>query len=380
MRILILANTYQCISGSDVIFAETSKRWFRWGHKTTIITNEKGTDFCLSRGISQKNVITWSGSFSDSYGIYLSSLAKTISSIFRSLNQKVSNFDMVYSSSIFWPDVLPGLILKLRNPRVQLAVGIYIVFPNPFKNEKYHGGYLKSLALYICQVISFIVVRKAFDYVITSSESCKKGLNEKFKQPKLRILAIRGGVDLKEINRVIVRNKAFDVLYLGRFHSQKGLLDLLDIWQYVVRNLPDKRLLLAGGGPLENTLRSEVKSRKVASSVYFTGEVDGKEKYTLIKSSRLFVSASKYNTGDIALDEALACGVPGLIYDLPDLDYGGGVVKIPIGEKRTMAKAVIELLQDSNRRNKLGKTGQLFIKKYDWNTRAKILLEWLQGG
>ncbi len=378
MKILIYANDYHLVSGGDVIFAEIAKRWIKQGHEIQIVTNEKGTEYCLSKEIPVSNITTWQSSSVDKFGTFISEPIKSILATYRELHTKHIRVDAIFASSFFWPDLFPGIISKIRNPRAKLLVGAYLLFPKPLSRKKYSGGFWKATALYLSQKISLKLISSFVDIVLTASEHDKPRFYNKKQLNEISVYAIRGGVEANFIGRVRKQKKIYDALYFGRFHSQKGLFDLLDIWKKILAVKPKAKLLLAGGGPLEKSIREKAIKMGIISSISFSGVVSGTAKYKLLKSAKIFISASRFDTGNIALDEVLACGVPGIVYDLPHLNYMDGVIKIPIGHKVQMEKEIIKLLKSGKTRQRLGRAGRKFIKKFDWNIGAEKVLKLIQ--
>src|SRR5690606_37425621 len=58
---------------------------------------------------------------------------------------------------------------------------------------------------------------------------------------------------------------------IARLSPEKNHLGLLEAWSHVVRELPDAVLLIAGGGPEEETLRSEIQRLQLEDRVQLLG-------------------------------------------------------------------------------------------------------------
>jgi glycosyltransferase involved in cell wall biosynthesis len=352
-----------------MIFANLAKIFIKSSNNVTIVTNEKGYDFCVSQKVPGSAVSIQSSSWVDIYPVALVEAYKTIISTIRELFVDRHNPQLIFSSSFFLPDLIPAIIAKVKNPHAKLVVGVYLLFPSIFSFKKYHGGQLKLLILYLFQQISLVLIKLFSDLVLTASEKDTKLFNN--------AIAIRGGVDFKQIKKIKNIGKKYDVVYFGRFHSQKGLMDLLDIWQKIYKKRPSTSFLMAGTGPLEEEIITKAKKIKIFDRITFTGLLSGAKKYKILKRCRLFTSASRFDTGNMALDETLACGVPGIVYDLEHLNYPQGVIKVPVGNKNRMVRETISLLNNTYLRSKMGKNGKEFIKRYDWESISKKILNLL---
>ena len=360
MKVLIYSNTFYLISGGDVIYANLGRKFHKDGHGLKIVTNENGRLFCLGQGIRDVCIIVQRSSWVDFLPLFFVELYKTLISTIREIFANRNKPDVIFSSSFFLPDIIPAVIEKIKNPHAKLIVGVYLPFPSPLSFKKYHGGQIKLLFLYLSQQISLFLIHRFANLVLTASQ----------KDTNLfaSALAIRGGIDFHKINKTKKQKKKFDLVYFGRFHSQKGIIDLLDIWKWVKEKRPRTNFLMVGAGPLQHEIVERSKHLGIYQDITFTGVLKGAKKYKTLCSARLFTSASRFDTGNMALDETLACGVPGVVYDIDYLDYQSGVIKIPLGKKHEMAKAILKILDDKDKIKEMGLLGKRFIRNFDWGT------------
>lgn len=368
MRIVIFANAFHTISGGDKIFVEFAKYWIPAGEKVKVITNKSGRLFAMENGLAYKHIQLWPASFSDKLGIFISSAYKTTNSLVRSFFISPKSIDVIFSASFIWPDLFPGLILKLKKPQIKWIVACYVFLPNPFL-KTYRGNRFNGIILYLVQKISLILINLFADAAFVASKLDLDRFSE-----RVHVKTVRGGVDYHFFSKLPTQRKVFDAVFVGRFHPQKNVDDLLDIWKNITKKRRGAKLALIGGGYMEDELKEQVYANKMGENILFLGILDGLEKARILKSSKVFLSASKFDSGNIALDEALASGVPGVVYNLPRLDYPEGVVKIPRGDERDFTKAVLGLLEKEKWRRGLSVKGQRFASSLDWNIKAKEAL------
>lgn len=378
MKIAITANALHTntLTGGDKIFVECAKRWILWGHSVLIITTEAGYIYCVKNGISPNNILVWRMVFFDRFGFPLAILAKTILSFFYSLLILREHFDILFASSFFFPDIIPAIILKIRTPAAHLATSFYI-FTKKIPGSDYSGGKIKGFFFYLNEALSlFIIKRFGSSALVASSYDLKhfallKGFD------KHRIMAVGGGVDNKFFASVPKQVIRYDAVFVGRFQPQKCIDELIIIWSMVVKKDPKRKLALIGGGPQESMLRSLVSQKHLDKNVHFLGVLDGIEKAMILKSSRMFISASRFDTGNIALDEALACAIPGIVYNLPQLAYSKGVVKIPIGNHHKFCDAIFDIISHKVTRDGLSQDAVYYAQTIDWDIKAKQILTFL---
>ena len=374
MNIVIFANIIHTntLTGGDKIFVECAKRWLL-EHSVTIVTNQIGYQYCRENGIPSNNLVIWSASWSDALGVYAAMTVKALICIFHSLFFKLEKVDVVFASSLFLPDVIPAVMLKLRNPGANLVTAAYL-FTTKRWGSDYSGGKIKGLLFYINEIIFFFLSKKYHGSILTASEFDRQRLIQLERADKQRVLAVRGGVDNALFASVPSQFVQYDAVFVGRFHPQKCLFELIEIWGKMVERDPGLTLVLVGGGQLDNELRQLVQDKDLQKNVLFLGILDGVAKIKVLRSSKIFVSASEYDSGNIALDEALACGVPGVVYDLPRLNYPGGVIKVPVGNQTMFIEAVRTLLLHGDKRDQLSLDALRFAKEIDWdNTANKIV-------
>lgn len=103
-----------------------------------------------------------------------------------------------------------------------------------------------------------------------------------------------------------------DGVFLGivaRFGSHKGHLRLIEAFETLAKQYPDVRLLIVGGGgPLENEVRSSAARSAARERIHFTGFLaDPLPAYRAL--DLLVIPSTNEGMANAAL-EAMACGVP----------------------------------------------------------------------
>lgn len=106
---------------------------------------------------------------------------------------------------------------------------------------------------------------------------------------------------------VVVCNRSWSVPY--------GVDDLAQAFVIAHQQLPGLRLLLAGEGPQSRRIRQTL--APVADAVHFPGWVAREDLPAYYGAGDLFVSPSHCDGSSVSLLEALACGRPVLVSDIP---------------------------------------------------------------
>jgi phosphatidylinositol alpha-mannosyltransferase len=167
--------------------------------------------------------------------------------------------------------------------------------------------------------------------------------------------------------------------FMGRFNEpRKGLKVLIDALPIISRFLPNVEVLVAGPGDSDEFL-SQV-DPQLRSRIKFLGRLSEEEKADFMSSVGAYIGP---NTGGesfgIILAEALAGGAAVVASDIPAFDavlQHGKYGRLFKSENATdLAKVVIDLFRDPEKRDELAKLGQDYAQKFDWDVVAKDIFE-----
>jgi glycosyltransferase involved in cell wall biosynthesis len=152
--------------------------------------------------------------------------------------------------------------------------------------------------------------------------------------------------------------KAVDptVISVANFRPQKNHEMLLRAFAKVLRQMPEARLLLVGGGEREEEIRRLAGSLGIDETVEFTGYVD--DVWPYLSRSHVFALSSSYEPLGVAVLEGMAAGLPVVataVGGVPELvrPEANGVL-VPGDDVGAMAAALLDLLGDRGRAERLG--------------------------
>jgi len=163
--------------------------------------------------------------------------------------------------------------------------------------------------------------------------------------------------------------------FIGRFEEpRKGLSILVDALPVISRFAPDVRVLVAGPGDPEEVIENI--DPQLRQRFEFLGKITEDEKADFMSSVAVYVAP---NTGGesfgIILAEALAGGACVVASDIPafdDLLGQGEYGALFESESATeLAKVVIDLLRDENKRKELSSRGKERARLFDWTVVAE---------
>jgi glycosyltransferase involved in cell wall biosynthesis len=152
----------------------------------------------------------------------------------------------------------------------------------------------------------------------------------------------------------------------------------------VLRNVPNVRFLLLGGGSLTWKLKSMVHELGVQEAVQFIGFVPHDEIFYYLKNSDIYVSTSLSDGTSASLLEAMISGLACLVSNIPGnrewIYDGENGILFPVRDHEKLAQKIILLAEDKNLRKKLGEKASITVReRANWEKNSKILYERLES-
>lgn len=373
------------LSGGDRIFIEFAKR-LRQKYQVVIHVWKEGWEMCQRQNLLEGvifqliKVDNWCR-----FGFIVCYLARILESVWSAFYIKLDNDKntYLYSASEFWMDSLPAFILKQRYSKTRWIVGSFQTAPNPLKgftSGRRESTYkLSAFANWLVQLPIKPLIKKWADIVLVNNEEERKYFKNLDRQNK--VLVILGAVNIDQINQFRLRNKfskIYDAVFQGRFHPQKGVGELIEIWRLVANKKPAAKLAMIGDGPLMYEVKNKIKELKLENNIDLFGYVfDGPLKYKIFSQSKLVVHPAFYDSGGMASAEGMAFGIPCIGFDLESYRsyYPEGMVKVKIGDLNKFANEILSLLENEKKRKQLGQEAQNMINKnWSWDQRVDQLL------
>ena len=171
------------------------------------------------------------------------------------------------------------------------------------------------------------------------------------------------------------------VLFLGQHALHKGIIPLIEAVRTVWREKPDVGLVIAGN-PTAHTRDIEAHIRGLAAEeqrrIHLIGKFQEAEKRAIMAACRVFVSVSPFESFGIVFLEAwrekrpvIGCrrGASSRIID----EFRDGLL-VPDHDPRTLAGAIIEVLEDESRATLMGEAGfRKVAARYSWDN---IIARW----
>lgn len=176
------------------------------------------------------------------------------------------------------------------------------------------------------------------------------------------------------------------ILFMGTIYTFSGLDRVFSEFPRVLARHPAAKLLIVGCGDDEERLKTLAAQLGLTGNVIFGGLQSYADLPGIIRSCDVCINPFELNgiTNDILptkLFQYLACGKPVVATELP------GTLPFLTGEQHGMiycplesfADCIADLLDDSQRRERLGRSGiQTTTSKYEWTRIAEQMISLIQ--
>ena len=217
-------------------------------------------------------------------------------------------------------------------------------------------------------------IGRLVDKYIAVSHAAERHLVGNKRVPKNKIRVIHNGRDLDRFAPADARRRAATraalglgdapaILTMARLDDQKGHRHLIDALAMIARRRPNLVTLLAGDGPLEQSLQAQCAARGITDRVRFLGY--RRDVPELLEAADIVVLPSLYEGLPLAAIEALAAGRPMVA---TDVDGAPEVVVhektgllVPPANPAALAAAIERLLDDPALASRLARDGRKFV-------------------
>ncbi|MGC8622094.1 MAG: glycosyltransferase family 4 protein [Caldisphaera sp.] len=171
----------------------------------------------------------------------------------------------------------------------------------------------------------------------------------------------------------------YDICFMAaRLEPEKGIFDMLVIVHYIKKivNYNIKAVVLGRfiNDRTEKIFLSKIKELDLESNIFLLGFVSEEEKINILCSSKVFLYPSTKDVFSISLADALACGLPVVVFDLPFVRQFDqvGINKVKYRDINAMSTKVIELLnlfiKERAKYNNLRETiSKNLISSFSWD-------------
>ena len=230
----------------------------------------------------------------------------------------------------------------------------------------YYPAFIRSLRTLIYKKIYKLVVLTNKDY-------------DKFIKNLNNVVVIPNPFDTT--NKYLSELKEKKIIAIGRLEYQKGFDNLIAMYKDISIIYPDWKINIYGTGNLKQKLQNQIKNLDLENSIRLAGVTDNI--YEKIRESSFMVFPSRYEGFGMVLLECMSQGVPCISFDCEsgpsDIieNYENGIL-VPNQDNESFKKAIIELIENSKLRKKMGENAYFSVDKYSAKIVAQKWIELLE--
>lgn len=192
-----------------------------------------------------------------------------------------------------------------------------------------------------------------------------------------KIHVINFGIDTDAINKLDVP----DEFYTSKFRGEKNAKTVISLRNHydiydlptllravpkIINRVENVRFIIAGQGPLTDSLKALASELGVADYIDFIGRYDGGALPRIFSATDVYVSTSLSDAGiSASTAEAMSCSVPVVISNTGEndqwIDHGVNGMLFVAGDHDELAELVSGMLCDEKARMSIGQAGRATI-------------------
>lgn len=290
---------------------------------------------------------------------------------------------------------LPLALLLLRLLRLKSVVTLHVVIPRDSSlravRESAPGSrIIPTLVIEMFLLGWYGLVSKFASGLVVHANVFKRQLVEQYKTKPSKIGVIPHGVDTVPLEmeppKSFHNGRRRSILYFGVISPRKGLENLINAYDLLLRREKDDCILmLAGASPpyydgYDSELRSMAHVHQLDERIRFLGEVNQKQASKLFSSAEFVVLPYKYNVGASgSLSWALGHGVPVLATDTEyfaeEVSQGRFGLLVKPDQPKLLADAMEKLLSEESALKEFSANSRRLGMSRAWSSVAAKTLE-----
>jgi len=272
------------------------------------------------------------------------------------------------------PPLITGLLLTTNIPMILTAHTTYLGMSGQFYARPYFASQWTSLEIAIKRWIEQRIFRKASCIITLTTQGQQELLAYHVRTP---VRVIPNGVDMQEFQPTGVVNKPIDVLFCGRIEKRKGSRSMVEVCQQMVALRPDIRICIVGYGEDQPWVQQQLSP--LSQNVSLPGKVRFADMQSYYAKCKIYVSTSYYEGLPGTCLEAMAMGLPAVVWDF--MFYQGLVIPKKTGvlveanNVTQMAASALQTLEDLEQSRLLPSQIRAHVQQdFNWKNLAKTML------
>lgn len=193
------------------------------------------------------------------------------------------------------------------------------------------------------------------DALVVQTQSVKAWAEDFMPKKKIHVIHNMVTVNTYEDESSLNMPKKF-ICCMGRMTENKGLPGLISILPKIFEKFPDYYLVILGDGKDRQSLTAQISALNLREKIIMPGFLPNA--HNILKKATVFVLPSLCEGYPNALIEAMALNVAPISFACqsgPDeiISHNKNGMLIPVQDYESLAQAILELLNDSKKRDKI---------------------------
>lgn len=310
-----------------------------------------------------------------------------------------------YANAIFWETVLSiRVFIKKRfhvihaaNPPDHIFLiallfkifGVKFIFDHhDIAPENYLAKFERQDFFYKLLTVMEKMTFKTADLIISTNESYKNIAIVRGNKKSEEVFVVRNGPDLDKLKIVesdenLREGFKYLVGYVGVIAQQEGIDNLLKVVDYIIKTLKitNVKFVIIGKGPHWKYIVQLSKDLNLNKYVYFTGFIPDEELYRILSTVDVCVNPEFKNeftdkSTMIKIMEYMTFGKPVVQFHTVEGEVTAGDASVYVQDNsaKSFANALIELLEDPEKRKYMGSLGRARVEKLlSWQIQKEKL-------
>ena len=371
MKICLVNNLFPPINTGTAYYTyNLALNLVKRGHKVIVITNsvngkkyfeiEEGIRIYRLPAIKLPRLKLWMGFSNFSFTLTPKNIKKINSILVKEevqiIHQCNTIFDLVFASSYF--------AHKLNLPLFAIVTTM-IQHPDKFYN--------RILEIFDKTIIKYLFSKNVHTYIAWDKETLRYIKDRYDFKGDIRIITCPLSFDRGKNSKPNYKKTYYNMVSIGHISKFKDREEFIKAWSIVVKKFPQAKLKIVGANFSDDT-RNLIKKLKLEDNIIFTGEVQHDDVLKFVENvdfGGMLMSHVPYGKCvGVANLEIMGEGIP-VIIDADDDFFGDKFpfksgehfVKVESRDPRWLAGKFIQLFEENELREKIGKSGEKFTEE-----------------
>lgn len=208
---------------------------------------------------------------------------------------------------------------------------------------------------------------RKLDYLVLVSKDLNRFYKREMRNYKCKCICIPNVIENMPKRLAPLDNKR--LISVGRLSKEKGYLDLLKVYKFIVKKYPDWTLDIIGDGFEKEKLEKYIKENSLEENVILHGFRKRDYIDKLLNKSSIYIMTSYTESFGIVLIEAMSHGIPCIAFSSAEgakeiINSGKNGYLIKNRNYNAMIKKIIDLIEDRDMRKEIGKAARNSVRQY----------------